>query len=175
MRRSLIFFLLFIGLLGCGSPPENPLIERARALEEARRVNANWSADCSTDQVTNTRRCFAATFGTGSAPFQVYYVDQRGPFILAGSHTFPGRTPQVRFDNDRSPFTVADDAGVTAIRPQMNIVNRMQTASIAFVRYHSWPNGSRDTTVDVTGFPEAWEQLRKYLAGERAPGEQGIF
>ncbi|MEL6170499.1 MAG: hypothetical protein AAFR02_00600, partial [Pseudomonadota bacterium] len=110
-----------------------------------------------------------------SAPFQVYFLNSRGPFIFAGSHTFPGRKPQVRFDNDAQAFTVADDSGVSANRPQPDIVNRMQSASQAFVRYHSWPEGSRDMTVDVTGFSQAWSQLWRYLAGDTAPGESGQF
>ena len=162
-------------LMSACQPSVDSSVRRVEALSAARTVNATWAVDCTRDQVTNERRCFAGTFGTRSAPFQVYYIDGRGPFVLAGWHTFPGRKPQIRFDNDASPFTVADDAGVTPNQPQMSIVNRLRSASTAYVRYHSWPYGSREMTVDVGGFPDAWEKLRRYLSGEVAPAESGRF
>ena len=135
---------------GCVSSTDAPTVSRS-----------SWRVDCSTDQVTAERRCFAGTFGTPQAPFQVYYNGSRGPFVMAGFNTFPGRNALVRFDSDSTPFTVPDDAGVSAIRPAPQIVQRMMTASTAHVRYNSWPNGGRTMTVDVTGFPEAWSRLQE--------------
>ncbi|MSU91892.1 hypothetical protein GE300_20210 [Rhodobacteraceae bacterium 2CG4] len=173
MKRILTAAIVVL-LSSCGSSSTDPRIARAEAIAEARKVNQNWSADCTRDKVTNVRRCFAGTFGASprTAPFQVYFLGKSGPYISAGLHTYPGRKPLVRFDNDSKPYTISDDGGVSSQQPQMSVVNRMLTASTANVRYHSWPKGSRDMVVDVRGFREAWGRLLELRDGAAAPLEQ---
>lgn len=167
-------FLFLTGLIGffSGCVPD-PYIQWSERLDAARRINENWIVDCSTDRVTNVRRCFAGTFGVGTnkAPFQVVYRGNRGPFIQVGAHDFPGRRPLVRFDNDPQPMTILDDGGVSSVTPQMNVVSRMLRARTASVRYHTWPHGGRDMTLNVAGFDLAWARLQKLLTGAPAPNE----
>lgn len=141
--------------------------------------SSGWRTDCTSDAVTNDRRCFAGTFGVlmgsdgspilaagnpiSAGPLQVYFLNGHGPYILAGLNTFPGRQPSIRFDHDLAAFTVSDDAGVSIHRPDPRIVDRMLHASVARVRYHVWPEGSEDMYVDLAGFGEAWSELRSKL------------
>lgn len=136
--------------------------------------DAEWQVSCTQDAVTASRTCRAFTFGramdhTGtpygspSYPFQVFYVNGSGPYLLVGLHTFPGERPTVRFDGDRTSYTVPNDAGVTAARPSPDIVRRMQSASVARARFWSWPDGRHDMYVDLTGFADSYAQLRDLI------------
>lgn len=134
-----------------------------------------WTVRCVTQSaVTNTRKCFAGTFGyemtadgqpmapqITAGPFQVFYLNETGPFVMVGSHNFPGRMPQVRFDDDRTARTVPNDGGVTNPRPAPQIVNRMLSARVARASYSVWPYGTRTMFVYLDGFPEAWRELQQ--------------
>ena len=153
----------------------NRLLEELREMVERRRVNDNWSADCATDNVTMVRRCFASTFGQslrGDDPFQIYYLNEAGPFVRVGFHNYPGREPLIRFDNDPRPFVVSNDGGVSMQQTDPAIVRRLMTATTAIARYHTWPRGHRDMTLDVTGFAEAHARLMELVDGAVAPLEQ---
>ncbi len=143
--------------------------EWAKKLDRERRVNENWSVDCTVDQVTTLKRNFASTFGqlmayNGSAyggnhiPFQVYFLGESGPFVSVGFHTYPGRYPTVRVD-DNDPIRVQNDGGVSAPKPDSILVALMCTGKVARARYHSWPDGSQDMIVNLIGFEEAWLRL----------------
>ena len=168
--KRFTYIVTILTLCACAAPP-NPNLDWAQRLDTARRVNENWSADCTRDQVTNTRRCFAGTFDSRSRSFQVYFINNSGPFIAAGAHTFPGRKPEIRFDNDQSSMTIQDDAGVSSNRPQQSIVSRMLTAQTANLRAHTWPDGSRDSTINVRGFAQAWTRLSELRAGAPSASE----
>jgi hypothetical protein len=168
------------------SPPPDPLaaamargqimVAEAYQLERLRKVNENWSADCTTDAVTGMSRCFAATFGrymdsrgnaidAGNLPFQVYFDDQRGPFLSVGTNTYPGRTPTVRLD-DGEPVHLAER------KQQLELVVKMIDARTARARFHVWPTGHEDMIVDLQGFGEAWEKLLRYVSGDAAPSDR---
>jgi hypothetical protein len=151
----------------------NEMYERNAERDELRRANENWMVDCVVDKVTAAKRCFAGTFGrqlgydgnpvgSNSYPFQVYYIDNRGPFIMVGHHTYPDRTPIVRID-DAPPMKVHDDGGVSPLKPNPKIVEKLRSGSVAIGRYHSWPDGSNDIFVDIAGFDEAWGRLQKNM------------
>ena len=143
--------------------------ERSKALNEKIRneyVNSNWRVSCHDDAVTTSRRCFAGTFGEkmghdGMAfggkniPFQVYYFNEEGPYISVGFHTFPGRTPTIRIDDDVPRETPSE--------PLPEVAQRLRTAHVVRARYHVWPRGAEDMIVDVSGFDEAWQQLTARL------------
>lgn len=140
-------------------------------LERERRVNENWSAYCTTDQVTTVKRCYAGTFGQSmgndgqpygskNIPFQVYFLDTSGPFLMVGYHTFPGRTPTIRVD-DLVPIQVHNDAGITALRPDPELVEALRTGSVVKARYHVWPDRTEDMLVKLQGFEEAWQKLNQ--------------
>lgn len=130
----------------------------------------DWQSRCTADQVTASKTCRAFTFGERLAsdgsrfngrniPFQVFYIGSSGPYIQAGFHTFPGRRPVIRFDDDTRTYTVSDDGGVSNQRPDPLIVARMKSATVARVRYHVWPEGQRDMIVDLAGLNDALQQL----------------
>jgi hypothetical protein len=99
-------------------------------------------------------------FLSESAPLQVYFVDGRGPFILAGWHNYPGRYPLIRFDADAKAVTIPDN-GMGGRSPAPAVVSRMLKASVARVRFDVWPDGASDIYVDLTGFPAAWAELNQ--------------
>lgn len=147
----------------------NEALNWAASLEKERRVNDNWSAYCTVDNVTTLRRCYAGTFGQNmgydgnpygskSIPFQVYFLNDSGPYVMVGYHTFPGRTPTVRIDNN-DPVEIRDNAGVTAPGPSPILVKQMLAGKVAKARYHVWPRGSEDMYIDLSGFGQAWERL----------------
>lgn len=147
----------------------NQMRARAALMEKQRYVNENWNADCSVDNVSTVRRCYAGTFGqrlgydgepygSNSIPFQVVYFDGSGPFIRVGYHTYPGRTPTVRID-DHAPVNVQDDGGVTAPSADPLIVKQMLSGRVARATYHVWPQGQEQMYVDLTGFDQAWQRL----------------
>lgn len=130
----------------------------------------DWQSSCTTDQVTASKTCRAFTFGERLAsdgsrfngkniPFQVFYIGSSGPYIQAGFHTFPGKSPVIRFDDDSRIYTVSDDGGVSNQRPDPQIFNRMKSATVARVRYHVWPEGPRDMIVDLGGLTNALQEL----------------
>jgi len=151
-------------------------------LTVATRVNENWAVNCNTDAVSRTRRCFAATFGrpmsssgggfgTKSIPFQVYFYNKQGPFLMVGLHTYPGRRPEIRIDDDSAAEFINDNAGVSPAGAHPEIVQRLLTARVVRARYDTWPDGSHDMIVDVTGFGEAWARLQQLLTGAIAPSD----
>lgn len=147
----------------------NQMRARAALMEKQRYVNENWNADCTVDNVSTVRRCYAGTFGqrlgydgepfgSKSIPFQVVYIDRSGPFIRVGYHTYPGRHPTVRID-DHAPVSVQDDGGVTAPSADPLIVQQMLSGRTARAAYHVWPQGEEQMYVDLSGFDQAWQRL----------------
>jgi len=143
----------------------------AAALEKKRRVNDNWSAYCTIDNVTKLKRCYAGSFGQSmgvdgepygpkNIPFQVYFLNQSGPYVMVGYHTYPGRTPIVRIDKNE-PMQVYDDAGVSEPRTNPALVQQMLAGQVARARYDVWPDGSREMYIDLKGFGEAWRRLNQ--------------
>lgn len=144
-------------------------LQWANKLEQERRVDKNWSVDCTIDHVTALKRCFAFTFGQkmsidGQAygrkdiPFQVYFSGESGPFVMAGFNTYPGKSPTVRVD-DNNPVRVHDYSGVSKLKPDESLVKLLRKGKVARISYHSWPEGRQDMIVDLTGFEEAWQRL----------------
>lgn len=121
---------------------------------DATTSSSGWRVDCTSDQYTASKRCFAATFGTGAAgsgvPFQVYYENGRGPNILAGYNDFPGREATVRID----------DGVVRKASEATAIVSALSKGTTAFVIYNVWPEGERRMTVNIAGFAEAYAKLQ---------------
>lgn len=149
-------------------------LERGARITKERRVNDNWSAFCNVDAVTGVKKCAAGTFayamdhegkpfGTKNYPFQVYFVNNQGPYVMVGLHTFPGRNPTVRVD-DGAPVTVGDDGGVSPPVPAPALVDQIRTGLVARARFHSWPKGAQDIYVELTGFEEAWQRLAQLRA-----------
>lgn len=139
------------------------------------KVNDNWNVNCTVDPVTTSRRCFASTFGQmmghdgrpygeKSIPFQVYFFDTLGPFVMVGWHTYPGRYPIVRVD-DNTPITVRDDGGVSTLEPEPFLVEQLRLGKVARAQFHSWPEGCRNMFIDLAGFEEAWQRLVSYVFG----------
>jgi hypothetical protein len=136
---------------------------------------SGWNVRCNTDAVSRSTECFAGRFGSPMDyngqpfnspvyPLKVFFRDGRGPYMQVGWHNFPGEQPTIRFDDDRSPFTIPDDGGVSSVGVANAAVERLRSASIARARFWSWPNGAQEMYVDVSGFSEAYEEL-KLLVG----------
>lgn len=175
-RTLLMMSAMSFGLLGCATSPPPPPAPRApplqlqaaqaaaKALEERRRVNENWSADCIVDKITTSRRCFAATFGRpmkadgtpfmgqATIPLEVFYVDSAGPFLQIGFNTFPGRDPTVRVD-DGVPYTFPERA------PPAALLAELRAGRVLRGRYYVWPRGAADAIFDLTGIEEALSRL----------------
>lgn len=138
-------------------------VPRSTSLEAA----GKWNVRCTEDRIRGGRRCFAGTFGRSASgsgiPFQVYYFENEGPFFLVGFHTFPGRYPYVRFDNDANPIRVLNDGGVFADRPQPEILRRMVSASKVRAEFHKWPTGSEQMVVDLAGVDVAVAKLHSLI------------
>lgn len=148
---------------GCQSahPPE---IQSALAHGEAIKAEQNattdkhgWTVQCTADHHKAERTCRASKFGEGPAgsgiPFQVYYVNREGPFILAGHNTFPGREATIRVDS--GPVVRTSNANA--------VVRSLNSGATAYVVYHVWPTGERKMTVDIRGFDAAHKKLRAEL------------
>jgi hypothetical protein len=144
-------------------------------------AKSDWSVSCNTDAVGRFKECFAGTFGSPmdyqgkpflppSYPLRVYFRDGRGPYMTIGFRNFPGERPYIRFDDDRTAYTIPDDGGVSSVGFATPAVNRMQTASVARARFWTWPDGSRDMYVDLTGFATAYAELQRIVGKqEHAP------
>jgi hypothetical protein len=163
----------------------------AAQLEARRRVNENWSVDCTVDQVTGTRRCFAATFGQAmdhegkgygarNIPFQIYYLlpapgsqpPPPPPPGVASQENLNGPFVLVGFHSypgmkptvrvdDNAPLTVRDSAGGEARGRDQELVEQLLIGTVARARYYIWPDGPKDMIVDLTGIKEAWERLQE--------------
>lgn len=165
-----VLVLLLAPLAACATKADRKTAELsawADSLVKARRVNENWSAACITDQVTMSKKCFASTFGrrmggdgepygSKSIAFQIYFLDERGPFIMVGFNTYPGRTPTVRID-ENEPIQIRNSPPVAS----PSLVEQLRLGRVARGRYHVWPTGSEDIYVDLTGFEEAWRRLNQ--------------
>jgi hypothetical protein len=186
ITTTIAALVLFASCAGRTAPPPDPvaqtiaqsqlMVAEAYQLERLRKVNENWSADCTTDAVTNVSECRAATFGQSmdhrgqgygdkNLPFHVYFIDQRGPFLRMGFNTYPGRTPTVRLD-DGEPVHLAER------EQQLELVGEMINARTARARFHVWPTGSEDMIINLQGFGEAWEKLLGYVSGDEAPSDR---
>lgn len=155
-RLRMGIFSRFVGLFlalfasSCAQPGIN------RELQQQVRdttLQSGWRVDCTYDRFKDVNRCFAGIFGEApnTAPLQVFYLNQRGPFIMAGRHDFPGRTPTVRVD-EKKPMPTTDAKG---------IIEALKSGSTAYVVYHVWPKGERRSVVKISGFPEAYDLLQK--------------
>ncbi len=182
MRIALLISMLFF-LSACGTnqqkqktseQSEDDLLfvkslQWAKKREQEKRVDKNWSVDCTIDHLTTLKRCFAFTFGqkmsnNGQAygrkdiPFQVYFIGKSGPFVVAGFNTYPGKPPTVRVD-DNKPVKVHDYGGVSKLEPDEFLVELLRKGKVARISYHLWPEGRQDMIIDLTGFEEAWQRL----------------
>lgn len=134
-------------------------------------TKTEWNVRCNTDAVNLSTECFAGTFGSPmnsegqpylppAFPLKIFYRNGRGPYMQVGWHNFPGEQPTIRFDDDGNSYTIPDDGGVSAIGTANSAVNRMKTASVARARFWTFPDGSKDMYVDVTGFSAALAELQ---------------
>ena len=148
------------------------ILERWSERRRLARVNANWSVDCTTDVVTNLRRCYASTSGQPRGALVVRYYNDEGPFVWVGAHSDRRLTPMVRFDNDAEPHRIAFRGDWSTERPDTKIVERLMTATTAVARYYDQPNDvSRTMTLQVAGFPEAHARLMELVGGAVSPWE----
>lgn len=163
---------LVVVLAGCESlNPSGAMSRRqldehfqlVREQEQRRKVNENWSADCRTDSVSAIRRCWVGTFsqamnidgnpiGPKRVAFQIYYLNERGPYLDVGPNTFPGRSPTIRIE-ETEPTIFNHQA------PQPELVSKVRSGLYARIRYHEWPRGSDDRYVDLRGIGEALDVL----------------
>jgi invasion protein IalB len=182
MRIALLILMLFF-LSACVSNQQKQItseqteadslfvnsLQWTRKLEQEKRVDYNWSVDCTIDKLTTLKRCFAFTFGQKMSsdrrvyggkdiPFQVYFIGTSGPFVMAGFNTYPGKSPTVRVD-DNDPVRVHDYSGVSKLEPDESLVELLRKGKVARISYHIWPEGRQDMIVDLTGFEEAWQRL----------------
>ena len=104
---------------------------------------------------------------------EIQFEGGRGPYVVIYGHDFPGRYPQIRFDDDSAPLTVSDDGGVRGHFPDPGIVQRMRSAGSAIARYHEWPDGQRVGEWDLTGFDAAYRELVRVVQGAVAVSERG--
>jgi invasion protein IalB len=162
-----VLTLVAFGLLtGCApTASTNEFIARA----EATTLSSGWRVDCTEDDVLATRRCYAAIFGKTSygqeAPFQVYYINKNGPYIMAGHHDDPSAEAVVRVDDKAPVFLTNINEFIIAKTSAEHradagkLVKSLKTGSTAAVRYTRFAEGSRDISVDLTGFNEAHSLL----------------
>lgn len=145
------------------APEVTEALERAAKLDRERRVNENWSVFFTVDQITLAKTYRASTFGRAMAyngtpygskniPFQVYYINNTGPFLMVGLNTYPGKTPTVRIDDN-------DPVSVGGMLRDLSLIDQLLTGKILRGRYWVWPEGARDMYVELEGFEEAWERL----------------
>ncbi len=160
-KASAIFVIVMLSACQPAQPPE---IQAALAQGENIKAELNattdsygWTVHCADDHHKAERTCRASKFGEGPAgsgiPFQVYYVNREGPFILAGHNTFPGREATIRVDS--GPVISASNASA--------VVRSLNSGTTAYVVYHVWPTGERKMTVDIRGFDAAYKKLRAAL------------
>lgn len=154
-------FSLFVAvtLAGCQSaqPPEiQATLAQGEAIKDELSVATDsygWTVHCTDDHHKAERTCRASKFGEGPSgsgiPFQVYYVNRKGPFILAGHNTFPGKDATIRVGS--GPVISASNANA--------VVRSLNSGTTAYVVYHVWPTGERKMTVDIRGFASAHKNL----------------
>ena len=126
------------------------------------RLPSGWTVGCDFERVYQVPRCFAAApdLSGRRAAFEVYFLGAQGPFFMAGTHSRPGATPAIVFDDDLSAFEIADDGGLTALSPQPALAVRMQTSVRARVVYFDYQHGRRELIVSTRGFEDAWGALQ---------------
>lgn len=144
---------------GCQSsvPPEiQPALEGGQAIKaglDTATDGYGWRVRCTEDYAKAERTCRAAKFGTGPSgggvPFQIFYINKSGPYVMAGHNTFPGRDATIRVDN--GPVLSASRAGA--------VVSSLKGGRTAHVVYHVWPTGEARMSVDVRGFDAAYARL----------------
>ena len=152
--RALLAAFLCAAVLGCGVPGGEI---RKRVAETT--LSSGWRVDCTYDHHLDSRRCFAGTFGKSAsgartAPFQLVTINNANPHIMAGHHTFPGRTAVVRVDNN-APLPATS---YSALLPQL------LNGKTAYVTYHVWPTGPERVTVNLEGIQEAYQILQQKSA-----------
>jgi hypothetical protein len=164
-------FASLLALAGCAAGAQ---YDQALKRDAETTASSGWRVDCTDDQTLDVRRCFAAKFSGDSVPFQVYYYDKEGPFILAGFHTDPVSRAAVRVD-DFAPVVLTNsnqysfEISSKARRAEAErLVADLQRGKVARVRYHAFPASARDTTIDLTGFPEVHDLLLKTIAEKGA-------
>jgi hypothetical protein len=165
IRSGLIGCVVFF-LAGCASnaveTKPSPLVEKLKS-----EYVDGWRVTCSVDKYTDERVCQANTFGktcgecSGSVPVFVRYTNS-GPDLTFGPHTHPGAVGKVRIDDN--PVEYFDSVriyGPTAKR----IVAQMLGGRKAVATAVAWPSKHTEFTVELSGFPAAYERLLSEWGG----------
>ena len=165
LRATASLFVILVAT-GCGPAMPNSTgsvanIEPTMAPVE-KTDSKGWNVKCVEDHHLGTRTCRAYTFGSPTGPFQVYYSNDVGPFIVAGLHTGGAIDPTVRVDNMgvwHIPHS-AYRADKHHLANAKSLIADLQKGSTAYVTYWTL-YGERRMEVSLQGFNEAYAQLTR--------------
>ena len=167
MQRLTIAILFFLFLSGCTAHTQ-PIAEKPISQEQTSQTA--WSVSCVNDKVTGNRKCYAGTFGRrigangmpygqSNIPYQVYFNvlrgESSGPRMFVGYNTYPGKTPTVKIDNNEPLKCTKENAAA--------IIQQMKAGDVVTARFYAWPDGPEDIQINLSGFPQAWQELKQVM------------
>ncbi|MBJ6986910.1 hypothetical protein [Devosia sp. MC521] len=117
-----------------------------------------WSISCGVDAMTDKRDC---SFHNQIGGLFVHFGQSKTPReVCAFGHDFPGRTAQIRVDNN-SPVSTDREGCVPASR----LIGQLKVGSTVVVRYYDWPyDYPRDKSSSLAGFSKTLQVIDETLS-----------
>ena len=87
---------------------------------------------------------------------RVWFVNDSGPLVAGGHHTYPGLANTFRVDSGTPRELTGNGAAIVA---------DMLKGRTVFIEYYKWPSSvPRQMEVPLAGFPQAYALLRKKVS-----------
>lgn len=118
-------------------------------------IGTNWSIQCKLDKMDDTHWC-----SLDRGDLRVGIWKDGTPFVSVGSSHYPNSMIAVRVDKNK-PISASEKTGFTKAQ-SAEIIEQLKKGSSILTRYQEWPyQRNKDTSIDLFGFPQAWEILQK--------------
>lgn len=119
------------------------------------KYGTNWSTRCRLDEMDDRHWCFL-----DRGDLTIWLTKDGTPYVLVGYDHYPGSKIAVRVDKNK-PITASAKIGFAKAQ-SLEIIEQLKNGQSALTRYEEWPYQIyRDSSVELFGFPQAWEILQK--------------
>ncbi|MCJ7662980.1 MAG: hypothetical protein MUO24_01930 [Desulfobacterales bacterium] len=119
------------------------------------KYGTNWSTQCKLDEMDDTHWC-----SLNKGDLRVGIWKDGTLFVSVGSSHYPNSKIAVRVDKNK-PISASEKSGFTKAQSEA-IIEELMKGNSVLTRYQEWPyQSNKDKSVDLFGFPQAWEILQK--------------
>jgi hypothetical protein len=119
------------------------------------KYETNWSTRCKRDEMDDKHWC-----SLGREDLRIGIWKDGTPFVSIGSSHYPDSDIAIRVDKNK-PITASEKIGFTNAQ-SLEIIDQLKKGNSVLTRYQEWPyQSNKDTSLELFGFPQAWEILQK--------------